>query len=155
VREGGFSSINEYCDHILSGYATDEAVDDFINAVTTNKTDFFREPGHFDYGARSCPKCRPKGGGDPVLERGRLDRHGAYTLAMVLADLSARVRIGIFHPGHRHRHQCAGRGAAGIYPVTALAPVPSLRALCRRRPRSAPRRSASFPNCGARSALPG
>ncbi|MDD5581262.1 MAG: protein-glutamate O-methyltransferase [Methylobacter sp.] len=47
VRKLGFSNFKEYCRY-LENYP-DEEFTEFINAITTNLTSFFRENGHFDY----------------------------------------------------------------------------------------------------------
>lgn len=49
VRETGTQTLNGYCDMLLADPAANGEIHHLINAVTTNKTDFFREPGHFDY----------------------------------------------------------------------------------------------------------
>ena len=87
LRGTGVPSLTDYC-HMLfeEGGLREEAVS-LIDAVTTNKTDFFREPDHFRFLANEA------------LPRLQADRHqvklwscacstGAepYTLAMVLAD---------------------------------------------------------------------
>lgn len=41
-------SFGEYIDMVLGEEETEEVIN-MINAVSTNKTDFFREPAHFDY----------------------------------------------------------------------------------------------------------
>ena len=49
LRAHTFSSFEEYAELI---FPKDEPTEEFIkliNVVTTNKTDFFREPAHFDY----------------------------------------------------------------------------------------------------------
>ena len=43
----GCASIDEYCEHLFAEGAGDEERIHFVNAITTNKTDFFREPQHF------------------------------------------------------------------------------------------------------------
>jgi chemotaxis protein methyltransferase CheR len=128
VREGGFDNIDAYCEHILSGYAADDAVDDFINAITTNKTDFFREPGHFDYLAqRILPELRN--------ERQRRIRcwsaaassgMEAYTLAMMLADFVGEHRdMEYFILATDIDTNVLAEARRGIYPLSALAPVPA------------------------------
>jgi len=70
---------------------------DFIDAVTTNKTDFLREPKHFDYLAEQVlPALEP----DPTrrLEvkiwcAGCSTGQEAYTLAMVLSEYGERRPI--------------------------------------------------------------
>ena len=66
-----------------------------IDVVTTNKTDFFREPGHFDYMTRNAlPEIiRQRGSrySDPVRiwSAGCSSGEEPYTLAMVLSEFSA------------------------------------------------------------------
>jgi chemotaxis protein methyltransferase CheR len=48
LRALDISSYREYYERLCSKQAGDE-VERFINALTTNKTDFFREAHHFDY----------------------------------------------------------------------------------------------------------
>lgn len=47
LRELRLDSFSEYYDYLLDNYE-DEKIN-FINAITTNKTDFFRENDHFEY----------------------------------------------------------------------------------------------------------
>lgn len=49
LRATGISSLDAYCDYLFTrnGLATESTY--LIDAVTTNKTDFFREPKHFEY----------------------------------------------------------------------------------------------------------
>lgn len=45
----GFNSMSDYCDYFFSVEGQKNEFVTFIDIVTTNKTDFFREPEHFDY----------------------------------------------------------------------------------------------------------
>lgn len=128
VREGGFESMDDYCEHILSGYASDEAVDDFINAITTNKTDFFREPGHFDYLAQHilpelrAQRCRRIRCWSAAASSGM----EAYTLAMMLADFVAEQRdMDYFILATDIDTNVLAEARRGIYPHVALSPVPA------------------------------
>jgi chemotaxis protein methyltransferase CheR len=47
LRLYGFSEYQEYIDYLREHY--DDEIMDFINAITTNKTEFFRENQHFEY----------------------------------------------------------------------------------------------------------
>ncbi len=58
ARALGIARLEDYCDFVLAEDSRHEELEHLINAVTTNKTDFFREPRHFD----------------PVVARG-LERH--------------------------------------------------------------------------------
>lgn len=95
----GFTDYGTYVDFLLSEAGYKEESGHFFNAVTTNKTDFYREKGHFDYlsgellpywyteGKReiSCWSCACSSGEEP------------YTLAIVLSEF-ART-----HNGFRYR----------------------------------------------------
>lgn len=64
-----------------------------IDLVTTNKTDFFREPDHFDYlRDRLLPEWCEKYGRRKLMvwSAGCSTGQEPYTLAMVLADCVSR-----------------------------------------------------------------
>src|ERR1035438_5236301 len=48
VRELRMESLEKYSDYFFASSNSEER-EHFINAITTNKTDFFREPQHFAY----------------------------------------------------------------------------------------------------------
>ena len=48
IRHLGLDSYEEYARYVLSPERMEEELPHLINAVTTNKTDFFREPRHYD-----------------------------------------------------------------------------------------------------------
>ena len=45
----GLESFTLYCDYLFSPQGMEDELTHMIDQVTTNKTDFFREPAHFDY----------------------------------------------------------------------------------------------------------
>jgi chemotaxis protein methyltransferase CheR len=47
VRRLGLNDFSEYCDYLRDNH--EDEFTDFINAITTNLTSFFREKHHFDY----------------------------------------------------------------------------------------------------------
>ena len=49
LRILGLGSFHDYCDYLFKGPDGADEMVLMINAVTTNKTDFFREPGHFTF----------------------------------------------------------------------------------------------------------
>ncbi len=91
LRELRLSSYSDYCEYLLSPEGAKREVEEFVNVVTTNKTDFFREPHHFDFLVETAV---------PFLRWRGLIRHHylnvwsaacssgmeAYTLAMTLAE---------------------------------------------------------------------
>ena len=67
-----YSSCAEYCEHVFSQEGKTHELVHLIDAVTTNKTDFFREAGHFDYLVSKALQEDV-----PGVERGLFDRRGA------------------------------------------------------------------------------
>ncbi len=49
LRVLGMHSYTEYCDYLFSPEGAQNELVHMIDVITTNKTDFFREPKHFDY----------------------------------------------------------------------------------------------------------
>jgi chemotaxis protein methyltransferase CheR len=49
LRATGKSSFDAYCDYLFKGDGLEHETIYLIDAVTTNKTDFFREPNHFTF----------------------------------------------------------------------------------------------------------
>jgi chemotaxis protein methyltransferase CheR len=98
VRARGFDTFDEYCRDLFHGNGLKEERTFLINAVTTNKTDFFREPQHFDFLTRSIvPSLLAARHGErqPRLKlwsAASSTGAEAYTIAMLLADLAAQRR---------------------------------------------------------------
>jgi chemotaxis protein methyltransferase CheR len=91
LRERGLRDFREYCRFLVDEGGLDEELGDLIDAVTTNKTDFFREPKHFEILTgtvlatlirRGIGISRPL----QVWSAGSSIGAEAYTLAMVLAE---------------------------------------------------------------------
>ena len=49
LRSTGYATFDDYCDYLFKEDGLEAESVFLIDAVTTNKTDFFREPRHFDY----------------------------------------------------------------------------------------------------------
>lgn len=88
----GIGSFAEYCDYVLSREGQENELVNMIDVVTTNKTDFFREPAHFDFLVNTAvPKIRQVRQ-DLYKEPLRIWSAGCssgeepYTLAMVLSE---------------------------------------------------------------------
>lgn len=93
MRRLNLTSYSEYCRRLFSPQGLQEEFPFLIDAVTTNKTDFFREPVHFDFlVSRVLPELCPSGGvhrPDPFLVWSSACSTGEepYTLAMVLQEV--------------------------------------------------------------------
>jgi chemotaxis protein methyltransferase CheR len=88
------SSFSRYCDYVFTKKGMTEELPYMIDAVTTNKTDFFREPAHFTYlTGTALPELIKLQGG---CVRKKIQAWSAacstgeepYTLAMVLSEFS-------------------------------------------------------------------
>jgi len=100
LRILGITSYEEYFDYILSPEGRDREFNNFINVVTTNKTDFFREPKHFEMLVRKVlpdllVRKEPNGRQVRVWSVACSTGEEPYTLAMVLENyLSGRSDVG-------------------------------------------------------------
>jgi chemotaxis protein methyltransferase CheR len=94
VRELRLASLDQYAEYFFADSHKEER-EHFINAVTTNKTDFFREPEHFHYLRETVlPACtrdgRRAGKRFQVWSAGCSSGEEPYTLAMVLSEYARR-----------------------------------------------------------------
>ncbi|MFK3890301.1 CheR family methyltransferase [Sphingomonas sp. NPDC079357] len=128
VRATKRASLNDYCAWLFEDNNLDGERQHLLNAVTTNKTDFFREPKHFDYLQNiALPQMQAEG-----LRRLRVwsaaCSTGAepYTIAMVL-DAFARDRrgpdYGVLATDLDTEVLAAAR--RGVYPEAMVEPVPA------------------------------
>jgi chemotaxis protein methyltransferase CheR len=94
-------SYGGYCDYLFGREGMQAELIHLIDVVTTNKTDFFREPGHFSYLVeKALPELTARGdGGRPLLvwSAGCSTGEEPYTLAIVLSEYA------LSHPGFRFR----------------------------------------------------
>ena len=87
-------SFSQYCEYLFSPQGIEEELTDMINLVTTNKTDFFREPGHFDYlHDRVLPELKGRRDNVMVWSAGCSSGEEPYTLAMVLKESGCNFTI--------------------------------------------------------------
>ncbi|MBE9467033.1 MAG: chemotaxis protein CheR [Bacteroidetes bacterium] len=56
LKELNLTSFQQYCDYLFSSEGQKNEVVNMIDVVSTNKTDFFREPVHFDFLANKILK---------------------------------------------------------------------------------------------------
>jgi len=102
MRALGLDTMAQYCRHVFEEGGFDSESTHLIDAVTTNKTDFFRESSHFKYLAEKVlPEALGLGRGidQPFKIWSNPSSIGAepYSIAMVLADFAAS------HPGWQYR----------------------------------------------------
>lgn len=129
LKATGYPTFAQYCRYLFDdGGLEDEAVH-LIDAVTTNKTEFFREPDHFRILEEHvlAEVMGYRAGRKPVKVWSSASSIGAepYTLAMVLAEFATR------HRGFEYTilatdlcTQVLETAVLGIYPEAMMAPVP-------------------------------
>jgi chemotaxis protein methyltransferase CheR len=94
LRELNLKSFTQYCDYLFSASGVEEELTDMINQVTTNKTDFFREPPHFEYLKRTAlPELSRLKRNLLVWSAGCSSGEEPYTLAMVLQDFGCNFTV--------------------------------------------------------------
>ena len=49
LKVHNLTSYSQYCDYLFGNQGLKDEIPHLIDVVTTNKTDFFREPGHFQF----------------------------------------------------------------------------------------------------------
>src|ERR1035441_10324098 len=123
------ASFGEYCDFVFTPQGTENELIHLIDVITTNKTDFFREAGHFDYlVSKALPDLAARNGASRkslVWSAGCSTGEEPYTLAMVLSEYSQAA------PGFRFgvlaTDICTAvlaKAAMGIFKTDVVKPVP-------------------------------
>ncbi|MBN9334259.1 MAG: chemotaxis protein CheR [Devosia sp.] len=120
-----------YCDYVFRSDGLAQELPYLINVVTTNKTDFFREPQHFDL-LRSrliddviAARCDEKTPLIKVWSAASSTGAEAYTIAMELAELRAKGRDFSFSIlGTDISTDVLEQGRSAVYPVDHVRPVP-------------------------------
>lgn len=94
LRFLGLASFKEYCEALTSAQTAAE-MRNFIKALTTNVTSFFREPHHFEYlRAHLLPRLADrasKGAPVRIWSAGCSGGQEPYTIAMVVREVIPRV----------------------------------------------------------------
>lgn len=127
----GLSGLDAYLAHLFDGGALDDELPAIIDAMTTNKTDFFREKAHFDLlldrlvpaAVAAAPRGRPV----PFKVWSAAASIGAeaWTTAMVLAEAARRhggLEWGVLGTDISPAVLSVARRA--VYPAEDAAPVP-------------------------------
>jgi chemotaxis methyl-accepting protein methylase len=129
VRALGFADLDSYARHLFDEGGLDREFTHLVDCVTTNKTDFFREPAHFDFLVREAvPELlRERGSHAPRLKIWSAACSigaEAYTAAMVLHDAARTGRFDFVILGTDISTEVLAEARRAIYPAEMIAPVP-------------------------------
>lgn len=128
LRDTGTATLNAYCDMLFADPTANGEIDHLVNAVTTNKTDFFREPGHFDFLADVALPAIAATGQRRIHAWSAACSTGAepYTMAMVM-DRFVQARGGDFRILATDIDTDVLEAARrGVYDAALVEPVPSM-----------------------------
>jgi chemotaxis protein methyltransferase CheR len=129
LKDLAIHSYAKYCDYLFSDHGLKNELLHLIDVVTTNKTDFFREPRHFEFlTARALPEAIASSlnrRAFTVWSAGCSTGEEPYTLAMVLSEYA------LTHPGFSFRILATDvsttvleKAELGVYSRQAVQPVP-------------------------------
>ncbi len=126
-------SYTAYCEYLFSPGGIKKELPEFISQITTNKTDFFREPAHFIYLenqalpalVKDLPPGRPRTINIwcTACSRG----HEPYTIAMVaseFANQNLRLSLNFSILGTDISPQVLAASRKAVYPHDEIIPVP-------------------------------
>lgn len=131
VRGLGYDSVTAYCRFLFDGDGLESELVHLIDVVTTNKTDFFREPEHFEMLAKEIvPSLLARRARTPapllkIWSAASSTGAEAYSIAMVLADLSAdldRFRFAVL--GTDISTDVLKQAVRAVYPSEMTRPIP-------------------------------
>ncbi len=131
LRAMGITSFGEYCNYLFSPEGVANELVHMIDVVTTNKTDFFREPQHFEYllehvlpdliNTKGCGIRRPFMIWSAACSSGE----EPYTLAMVLDEFSDKA-AGFHYTvlGTDISTRMLDKAKNGVYDEERIEPIP-------------------------------
>ncbi|HEX2920469.1 MAG TPA: protein-glutamate O-methyltransferase [Bacteroidales bacterium] len=130
VSDLKMASFSEYLEYVFSHEGQQEEIIRMIDLITTNKTDFFREPAHFDYLQQTVlPEvCRTNTRNKTIRVWSAACSSGEepYTLAIVLKEFQLQQPDFDFEIlGTDISMRILQKAALGIYHVDRIAGIPT------------------------------
>ncbi|MBK6264555.1 methyltransferase domain-containing protein [Marivirga sp. S37H4] len=125
VRSLNFDSYHSYLGYVFQRNNKSE-LNLLVDLITTNKTDFFREPSHFNFLTEYLLPDFVKHYGQNINIWSSACSSGeeVYTLAMVLDDYSRKYRLTYNISGSDLSYQMLEQAKAGVYHLNRLGPIP-------------------------------
>ncbi|MDD2558261.1 MAG: methyltransferase domain-containing protein, partial [Desulfuromonas sp.] len=132
LRVLDLGSVTEYCDYLFSSAGQSQERVELFDAITTNKTDFYRESAHFDHlTAAVLPawrQSRHAGRAFRIWSAGCSSGEEPYTMAMVLSEYAQKCRPANFDfeiIATDISTRVLDYAKTAIYHVDRIAPVPA------------------------------
>jgi len=128
LRATGFPTFSDYCEYLFRQDGLKDEVIYLIDVVTTNKTDFFREPNHFDFLEKTALPMLAKQGIRQPRAWSSACSTGAepYTMAMIMAEAVEKGVISDFSIlATDLSTDVLKKAHSGIYNRDLLEPVPN------------------------------
>ncbi len=128
LRANNMDSYHEYSQFVLSGRCGEAEIINMVDLVSTNKTDFYREPAHFDFMKSTIlPEHIANSSEKPFRVWSSASSSGeeAYTIAMVISEFMEGKRkfdFSIF--GTDISTRILDKARMGIYPLERVDVVP-------------------------------
>lgn len=125
IRELNMKSYTEYKEYFFSKDGQTKELYNFLNVVTTNKTDFFREPVHFDFLRNEVLHQHNGNGFFKVWSAGCSSGEEPYTISIVLNEYK-RVVPGFNFSIHGSdiSNKVLTNAAKGVYAESKIAIIP-------------------------------
>jgi chemotaxis protein methyltransferase CheR len=129
LRANQIRSFAEYCDYVFSDKGMEKEIIPMINVVSTNKTDFFREPTHFEYLYDTVlPEFSQKNKGECIKIWSSACSSGEepYTIAMVINEFNRQQEAPLQHQifGTDISSDILERAQMGIYKDERISDLP-------------------------------
>jgi chemotaxis protein methyltransferase CheR len=121
------SSFSDYCDFVMSPMGMKDELVHMIDAVTTNKTDFFREPVHFQYMEKEVlPDFIAEGlsRSCKIWSSACSSGEEPYTIAMVMEEFGLLHKIDYKITATDISSKILSKAIQAIYPERTITDVP-------------------------------
>lgn len=124
----GLTSYSAYCQFLFSKEGQQKELIPMIDLITTNKTDFFREPAHFDFlGKHVLPEIFQKKEKQPhikIWSSACSSGEEPYTIAMALEEFSGAGTLHYSILGTDISSEILRKAENAIYDEERIAKIP-------------------------------
>jgi chemotaxis protein methyltransferase CheR len=128
LKANNIDSYKEYCNFVLSGKCGESEIINMIDLVSTNKTDFYREPAHFDFMKQVIlPEFYQNNSEKQFKVWSSASSSGeeAYTIAMVISEfMEGKRKFDFSILGTDISTRILEKAATAIYPLERVDVVP-------------------------------